>query len=540
MAGGRTWYYAISAVDEHHQESALSFTVKAAVPPGSNSNSVVLTGLSLSPRTASFHVYRGVTPLQLFRIASHVAVAKEFTDTGFEAMPQPPADENFDHARVYWRWELIPEHQAVIRSQVTIGNPDLRMIADEHVGMVVRITRGRGAGQERVIAGNSPTVMALARPWDVEPDSNSAFVVSESSWRLGAVTADSPARFALAQRSGATVQISARSVNHRGMESPIELSPFGRHRLAESDEQVADTDLPPTPVFGLRPNGQGIVDLMGIGFANLANTRTIEAGVFTLHYFDELKNPTPYRLEGGVGPTDTVISMNLTGPAVQGSMIQIDGEILVVETVHLQSRSYTVARGAFGTEPESHASQTQVFHLESRSHVVPFAKDFFGTPASGSYSYPIYLPAVKIAAAELYVRNMHGNSESAKRNLTSTVDYGIRTLSGGQLSIQVEGALAVEEYAAPPLILENTHVVRDVFAMLRQPPTGSAVVLELVNDGEPYCTLTIPPGATVSNVVSGLGKLPLREKSEVNLHIRAIGWTGDSVPAGDLTVIVRL
>ena len=34
-----------------------------------------------------------------------------------------------------------------------------------------------------------------------------------------------------------------------------------------------------------------------------------------------------------------------------------------------------------------------------------FAQDFFGSPASGSYAYPITIPDVRIAAAELFMTN---------------------------------------------------------------------------------------------------------------------------------------
>ena len=39
--------------------------------------------------------------------------------------------------------------------------------------------------------------------------------------------------------------------------------------------------------------------------------------------------------------------------------------------------------------------------VHGTSVYVPFAKDFFGSPASGSFSFPISLPDVRIAAAEL-------------------------------------------------------------------------------------------------------------------------------------------
>ena len=55
------------------------------------------------------------------------------------------------------------------------------------------------------------------------------------------------------------------------------------------------------------------------------------------------------------------------------------------------------------------------------------------------------------------------------------VDGGIRTLSGGQVSIQVDGPLAVQSNAVPQLSVEAPHAVRDVFANVIEPPTGGPI-----------------------------------------------------------------
>ena len=52
------------------------------------------------------------------------------------------------------------------------------MTANAYVGMTVRITRGRGAGQERPISSNTVTALNLTTsPWSIEPDSTSFFTV---------------------------------------------------------------------------------------------------------------------------------------------------------------------------------------------------------------------------------------------------------------------------------------------------------------------------------------------------------------------------
>ena len=114
--------------------------------------------------------------------------------------------------------------------------------------------------------------------------------------------------------------------------------------------------------------------------------------------------------------------------------------------------------------PECTFSQKKIF-------ILPFAQDFFGSPASGSYAFPITIPDVRIAAAELFMTNSRGNSSVAAESFTDTTDLGLRTLSGGQLTIQVEGPLAIQTNAAPPLLVETSCSVRDVYAVVQDAPS---------------------------------------------------------------------
>ncbi len=85
LAGNQNLYYALTALDSSGAESGLSFTVRATIPAGTNTNEVTLTGLSFSPETAAFNVYRGLNPSQLLRIAANVAVSASYTDCGSDA-----------------------------------------------------------------------------------------------------------------------------------------------------------------------------------------------------------------------------------------------------------------------------------------------------------------------------------------------------------------------------------------------------------------------------------------------------------------------
>ncbi|MCP5117661.1 MAG: hypothetical protein GY953_43110, partial [bacterium] len=406
-----------------------------------------LRDLSFSADTAAFHVYRGQSPTQLLRIASDVAVTDEFPDSGLTPELAGPPDENYDHARFYWRLERVPLHPVTLATATTVENSTLEMIDNEHFGMLVRIMRGPGAGQERPVLSNTTTTLTVGPAWDVEPTTSSEFVVVESGWRDGAAGEASPIQFEVPNREGATVQISGRGVNAQGRESAYELSPVTRWVIGGGAGLALDVDVPGPPVFGLEPSGQGAVDLVGISFLELTNTRSIQAATLTAHFWNELASPTQSALATAIDTAATSVTLESAGAGYVGAVIQLGAEVMVVDEVLNGGLEYAVTRASFDTLPEAHAAQTPIYHLDRKVFVVPFVKDFFGSPASGSFSYPMFLPDARIGAAELYVTNIRGNSETTRNNFTGTVDYGLRTLSGGQLSIQVEGYLAIETNA---------------------------------------------------------------------------------------------
>ena len=122
----------------------------------------------------------------------------------------------------------------------------------------------------------------------------------------------------------------------------------------------------------------------------------------------------------------------------------------------------------------------------------------------------------------------------------ATVDDGLRTLSGGQFSIQVDGYLAVQTAAAPALVIDQTHAARDIFAVVREAPAGGAVELRLRQNAETYCTLTIPAGQTMSNVVHGFGLPPLAQGAQLNLDVLSVPSAANTLPGRNLTVTIRL
>jgi hypothetical protein len=530
IEGGQTLYYAVSGTDSDGNESGLSFLVRAVIV--SSESTVTLHGLSFAPGTTAFRVYRGSTPAQLFRIASDLAPAAEFTDTGFAKELVAPPDANFDHANFYWRMEMQPEFAATIHSPTTIGNEALAMAVNRYRGMIARIDRGKGAGQERAITSNTTTTLTVAPAWHVEPDATSFFVVAENGWKFGAQSTSSPVQFAVADRAGETVQISGRAANAYDVESSPEISTVTRWQIGG----VADTGAPPIPSFGLAAGPKGSIELSAVSFADLANTHSITSATLTLHYWKELAGAPAISLAAAMSETDTLLDLNIAGTAVAGTLIQIGAELMRVDDVLQDGTRYAVTRSINGSGAVAHAAADPVFTLTDKTIVTAFPAEFFGSPYSGSWTDSIPLPDVRVEAAELFVTNSKGNSESSGIYLTHNEDFGLRTLSGGQYSIQVSGHLAMDASAAPPLMVEAPHAVRDVYAVLGSGADGEIEVRLNVDDA-PYCTLRIAAGLTVSDSVDGNALPPLLTGAKVTLSVLSVGQVA---PGADLTVLIRL
>jgi hypothetical protein len=539
LAGSLNLYYALTALDASGAESGLSFTVRATIPAGTNTNEVTLTGLSFSPETAAFNVYRGLNPSQLLRIAANVAVSTSYTDAGATPQLVGPPDSNYDHANFYWRRELQPEAGATVFTGTTIGNGTLGMAANEFTGKSVRITRGTGATQERAVTANDAVTLTVAPPWTVTPDTTSYFVVADSAWNFGAVGATSPVQMQVPNWGGQTVEISGRSANVLNQESQYELNPLTRWQIG-SGGAAGDTGFPPLPDFVLAPGGQGTVDLTGITFSTLLNTLTIAAGSLTLFYWDELNTPSTISLATGIAATDTTLMLNVLSAAQPDDFIQIDAEIVQVQSLQSGGLQLTIARSAHGSVAAAHLAGASVYLLERTTVIPAFVGAFFSSPASANYSYSVFLPDVRVAAAEFYVSNMYGTSPVMHVPYSATTDGGLRTLSGGQIALQVDGYLAVQTDATPPFVMDEAHVPRDIFATLREAPSGGAVTLLVRQDSSAYSTLTIADGATVSNTVNGLGLPPFGAGAQIHLDVVNVPGAANTLPGRDLTVTIRL
>lgn len=534
LAAGQTWYYGVSGVDANGNEGAMSFLARATTI--ADGSSVTLGGLSFAAGTATFNVYRGTTPQELFRIATGVAPAATFTDTGLAKQLAAPPDPNYDHANFYWRMELVPETAAAAFSTNTVANSALSMPENRYRGAVARITRGKGAGQERAIAANTATTLTVAPAWSVEPDTTSFFAVAESGWKFGATAKSSPVQFGIPNFSGETVEVMGVAANANDVECAAELSTVTRWPIGGGGSEGGDTDVPATPFFGLGAGQRGgTVELSGVSFPDLTNTKTITSGTLTLHYRDELAPAAPV-LAAAMAAGDTTVTLASSASWGVGSFVQMEAEVLQVTAAATGGTQFTVTRAMHNSLAAAHAVGTAVYPLIDRTDVVPFSAGFFGSPYSGSWRYPIALVDARIASAEFFATNARGNSPTAASHLTNNDDFGLRTLAGGQYSIQVSGFLAVDSAAAPPLIIDSAHSVRDVIAVLGTAADAPVALALSVNDA-PWCTVTFLSGQVISNSTGGGPLPPLAAGARVTLAVTAVGNT---LPGADLTVMIRL
>ena len=259
-----------------------------------------------------------------------------------------------------------------------------------------------------------------------------------------------------------------------------------------------------------------------------------------MFYWDELQSPTTITLAATVIATDTTLTLSAASTAQVDDIVQIETELVFVTAIASGGLSLTVTRGFHGSTAAGHTAGALVYALQRKTAVIPFITGFFGTAASQTYAYSMYLADVRIAAAEFYVVNAIGNGPTDLLSYTTLTDGGIRTLAGGQITLQVEGYLGVQTDAVPPYVMESSYAIRDVSAVLLQAPSGGDVTVQVRVDSTVFATLTITSGLTTSNIVDGFGLAPLAAGSKLHLDVTILPGGASSLPGQGLTVTIRL
>jgi hypothetical protein len=391
-----------------------------------------------------------------------------------------------------------------------------------------------------LISRNDSTTLTVTSPWSVLPDLTSEFVICEPSWRFAAVSSGSPAQFEIAYQAGTVIQISGRAANVYNQEGSPDLCPLTRLALGQGQ---ADFGVPAIPAFSLDAPGGGNLVLSQVGFNSLANIASVSSGTLQLFYWNELADPSSYRLDTALDTSTAVIQVNSL-PAVQaGDFIQVSTEVMSVISIDALAKKLSVVRGACGSPAMRHAVGEAVLKLDTKVIVVPFASGFFENRASVNFLHTFRLPDARVSTAEFFVTNAFGNSQVQQVCFTQNDNAGLRTLSGGQFSLQVSGYLATQQNATPPLVIESSHAVRDVRASLNQTALGYDTVIHLLQNGVEYCSLVVPSSSSNSDLLNGIKLPPLQAEAAITMNVSlkpAGAAVGPLSPGRDLTVTIRL
>jgi len=536
LNGPKQVYYGLTSFLLSGAESPLSFLVRADLPGGTANSAVEIKGISAPGGADGIYVYRGNHPMELYRIATLTSSATSFIDHGNAAELETPADPNYDKAEILWRFELLPEVAATIWTESSIGRQALGLAPDVFEGSVVRISGGKGRGQERRILSHTADEILIEGRWEIIPDATSRFSIVEPSWKSGGTSTTEEVSFHVPARFGERLELIARAVSPSGRSCPLSLCPITIHNLRAGRE--IDSDVPSEPVFSLTTGTQSEVVVSGIGLEKLENSFSITAGILSLYYWDEMRGPSPYHLSEPLDENSSLVSLDPTSGFAIGQYIQAGRELMLVTGVHPDG--IEVERARFHTEATSHAAGSTLWLLAVKTSTMSFPRGFFGSPASGAFSHRVTLPNARIAAAELTLRNRYGNSPTAQNEFLGTREHGMRTVEGSQLTIQLMGIPAVENSIAPPLPVPHPAAIYDFFAAMSVGPIGGDLVVRVRTGMTELARLIVADGNTWSNTVSGFGIAPLAEGDQIEVDILEAPTGQGTHPGRDLTVAIRL
>jgi hypothetical protein len=108
--------------------------------------------------------------------------------------------------------------------------------------------------------------------------------------------------------------------------------------------------------------------------------------------------------------------------------------------------------------------------------------------------------------------------------------------SGGQVALSVPGTLGVQTNAAALIALETAATPVGLLAMLKQPPQGNPVVVNVLVAGSTYTSVTLPAGSSAVVVITGSLGGAITANAVITLNITQVGTT---FPGSDLSVLLR-
>ncbi len=536
-----SYYYGLTTIDAAGNESGLSSLIPVRIGGLTSTNRVTLNGISVSASAVGLSLYRGDSPHRLLRIATGLPVTATVDDNGALPEAQIPPDSNYSKLRSWFRQTFLVDQTPTSWTANSITRIALNLVVDRWIGKKVVIRSGKGMGQERVITANTAETISVDRSWEILPNATSKFAIVETTWALAAESDTDVITVMLPLFTASTFEISLRSVGKDNLElDPLE-SPSLLWQVGVGSASNTDIGVPATPAFGFALIEEGTVSIGGIGFNVLENLNSVYVGQLGILFWDELTAPTPASSGAALLAGDTDVTLNgLSVNLSEGDLFQIEEEIFEVSGAPVTGNIYPVLRSRYQTTAVAHGSSLPAFVLTRRDMTIPFVPGYFSSTAAVGFRYNFRLPNVRISAADFTIYNRVGASGRAEESYTGVTSYGVRTLSGGQITLNVQGYLAIEASAGNSYVVDRTTVVRDVSAYVQEAPVGADVELLVRVNGDPYCELVIPDGSNVAATVTKFNTQALPQGAKLSFDILNVPSAAVGTPGRDLTVLLQI
>lgn len=536
-----SYFYGITTTDGEGNESGLSSLIPVRVTGSATTNQVTMTGISVAAGAASLNLYRGTSPHQLLRVAHALPVTATITDNGLPVQAQIAPDSNYSRLRAWYRQMFLVDQTPTAWTTDTITRTDLNLVVDRWVGKRLVIRSGTGRGQEFLITANTDETITIDRPWLTLPDATSKFAIVDEGWTLSAESGTDVIEVMLPLMPASSFDVSLRSVGKDNSELDAMESPSLVWQVGVGGVGGSDDGVPPRPGFGFGLIEEGTISMGGIGFTTLENLATVYVGQLGLLFWDELTAPTPASLGTDLSETDEQVHIVGLGYTLAvGDYFQIEEELFEVIGEPVATDTYPVTRGRYQSVAVEHIGPLAVFALSRREMTIPFVPGYFSSTSAVGFRYNFRLPNVRVSGADLTLYNRVGASPRAEECYTGVVNYGVRTLSGGQITMNTHGYLAIEASAGNSYVVDRTTVVRDVSAFVQEPPAGADVEIMVRVNGDVYCELVIPSGSHVATAVSRFNVAPLPAGATLSFDIVNVPPADVGTPGRDLTVLMQI
>jgi hypothetical protein len=537
--GKEALYYAVTAVDSNGEESRVSQVIQVVTGAVETAFGVTLNGLGAPQGAAGMRAYRGDSAYDLLYLSDIDASLNTWTDSGGSVSPMRPPDPRYDHADFYWRTELTALLEVASLSGTTLTVASASFENDQLDGKALVVVSGNARGWQTIVATNSSTGVTASDPFPDTLSAGDSVVIADASWRLAGRSYSDQITWEVPNRAGLAIQISGRSSTASGMEAPIEQSYLYRYTITGGVGSLLDSQLPPIASLDIEAPADGSLLLQSITTQTLTGTATVTAAVLVTYSVAETEVPVTFTLPGALGPNDVTLPSHQGLALEQNTYLQVDTEIIRVDTPTADGTAYGIERNVAGTAAAAHANGAFVTILERSLQVVPLGAGFFSDPTHADFQYRLLFPNRRLAGSEFCLENARGTGPAQDTSYLQNGQNGLHTFEGGTIVLQTAGVLSIERDAANSIVLDRTRVVRDVQAFVDSAPSGGNVMIVLNADGQPIATLVVADGSVQASPFIPAGALQLAEGVKLNFDISAVPQAADTFAGQNLSVQIR-